>query len=42
MFDGKVPNWFHVKCFFGRHRPKAAGDVAHIDSLRWEDQQTIK
>ena len=41
MFDGKVPNWHHVKCFFGRNRPKAVGDIAHFDNLRWEDQEKL-
>jgi len=38
MFDGKMAHWFHPKCFFGRARPKAVGDIAHFDSLRWDDQ----
>lgn len=42
MFDGKVPNWFHPKCFFTRNRPKAVGDISHYDSLRWEDQEKIR
>ena len=42
MFDGKVPNWFHTKCFFTRNRPKAVGDISHFDSLRWEDQEKIR
>jgi len=41
MFDGKVPNWFHAKCFFGRNRPKAVGDIGHYDALRWEDQERV-
>lgn len=42
MFDGKVPHWYHVQCFFARNRPKAVGDISHFDSLRWEDQEKIK
>ena len=42
MFDGKVPHWYHPKCFFGRARPKAVGDISHFDSLRWEDQEEIR
>jgi hypothetical protein len=38
MFDGKMANWYHPKCFFQRARPKAVGDIANFDSLRWEDQ----
>ncbi len=41
MFDGKQAHWHHVKCFFARNRPKAVGDIAHYDSLRWEDQEKI-
>jgi hypothetical protein len=33
-----MAHWFHPKCFFGRARPKAVGDIAHFDSLRWDDQ----
>ena len=36
MFDGKVPNWFHTKCFFTRNRPKTVSDIAHFDDLRWD------
>ena len=42
MFDGKSPHWYHAKCFFMRNRPKAVGDFSHFDSLRWEDQETIR
>ena len=41
MFDGKTPNWHHVKCFFTRNRPKAVGDIGHFDQLRWEDQEQL-
>jgi hypothetical protein len=40
MFDGKMSHWYHPKCFFGRARPKGVTDIAHFDSLRWEDQVT--
>ncbi|KAK7863506.1 hypothetical protein R5R35_009060 [Gryllus longicercus] len=42
MFDGKVPHWYHFMCFFGKQRPKTTGDIAHFESLRWEDQEKIK
>ncbi|XP_047097726.1 LOW QUALITY PROTEIN: poly [ADP-ribose] polymerase [Schistocerca piceifrons] len=42
VFDGKQPNWYHFACFFVKQRPKSIGDIAHIDSLRWEDQEKIK
>ncbi|KAL1117298.1 hypothetical protein AAG570_004624 [Ranatra chinensis] len=42
VFDGKVPHWYHFMCFFGKQRPKSIADIAHYDSLRWEDQEKIK
>lgn len=43
MFDGKVPNWFHVKCFFGKRSVvKNVDDIADFDQLRWEDQEMIR
>lgn len=41
FFDGKQANWFHGNCFFTRNRPTAVGEIAHYDSLRWEDQEKI-
>jgi len=41
FFDGKQANWFHSNCFFTRNRPTAVGEIAHFDSLRWEDQEKI-
>jgi len=41
FFDGKQANWFHWNCFFMRNRPAACGEIAHFDSLRWEDQEKI-
>jgi len=41
FFDGKQANWFHSNCFFTRNRPAAVGEIAHFDSLRWEDQEKI-
>ncbi|XP_071441476.1 poly [ADP-ribose] polymerase [Hetaerina americana] len=41
-FDGKVPNWYHCMCFFGKQRPNDVVDIDGFDSLRWEDQQKIK
>jgi len=41
FFDGKQAHWFHGNCFFARNRPKAVGEVAHFDQLRWEDQEKI-
>lgn len=42
MFDGKMPNWFHYACFFGRNRVKTTADIKNFDQLRWEDQEKIK
>ncbi|KAG8225244.1 hypothetical protein J437_LFUL008781, partial [Ladona fulva] len=42
MFDGKVPNWYHSMCFFGKQRPKSVGDIDGFDSLRWDDQKKLK
>ena len=42
FFDGKQPHWFHWNCFFMRNRPTAEGEIAHFDSLRWEDQEKIR
>ncbi|XP_063601793.1 poly [ADP-ribose] polymerase 1-like [Penaeus indicus] len=42
MFDGKVPNWYHQKCFFIKQRPKTVADIANFDAVRWEDQEKIK
>jgi len=41
FFDGKQASWFHSNCFFTRNRPTAVGEIAHFDSLRWEDQEKI-
>lgn len=42
MFDGKQPNWYHFNCFFVKQRPRAVGDIAHFESIRWDDQEKIK
>ncbi|KAI8114751.1 Poly [ADP-ribose] polymerase [Lucilia cuprina] len=40
--DGKQPNWYHEKCFFTKHHPASAGDVANFENLRFEDQERVK
>lgn len=40
--DGKMERWHHANCFFQKQRPKTTGDIAHFDSIRWEDQEYIK
>ncbi|XP_052769011.1 poly [ADP-ribose] polymerase 1-like [Mya arenaria] len=42
MFDGKIPNWFHFKCFWKRARCGGTHEIYGYDGLRWEDQQKIK
>ncbi|KAF6202111.1 hypothetical protein GE061_004509 [Apolygus lucorum] len=42
VYDGKVPNWYHCMCFFGKQRPKTVGDIQHFGALRWEDQEKIR
>ncbi|XP_044742670.1 poly [ADP-ribose] polymerase isoform X2 [Chrysoperla carnea] len=41
-FDGRVPNWYHMKCFFQKQRPKALGDFEKVLNLRIEDQNKLK
>ncbi|KAJ8686796.1 hypothetical protein QAD02_022590 [Eretmocerus hayati] len=40
--DGKMERWHHADCFFQKQRPKTTGDIAHFDSIRWEDQEYIR
>lgn len=42
MFDGKVPNWYHYKCFFIKQRPSSVADIENFESLRYDDQKKIK
>ncbi|XP_068156658.1 poly [ADP-ribose] polymerase [Drosophila tropicalis] len=41
VYDGKVPNWFHVNCFFKKQRPSSAGDIKNFENLRFDDQNEI-
>ncbi|KRT82026.1 hypothetical protein AMK59_5757, partial [Oryctes borbonicus] len=41
-FDGKTPNWFHFKCFFGKQRPKSVDEIENFESLRYNDQKEIR
>eukprot|EP00118_Oscarella_pearsei_P026283 m.309715 g.309715 ORF g.309715 m.309715 type:complete len:959 (+) comp47446_c0_seq1:38-2914(+) len=41
-FDGRIPQWYHFHCFFGRSRPKSTSDIAGFSALRSGDQQKIK
>lgn len=40
--DGKQPNWFHQACFFKKQRPTSEGDIAGFESIRYEDQKSIR
>ncbi|KAL7291310.1 hypothetical protein TKK_0014913 [Trichogramma kaykai] len=40
--DGKLERWHHASCFFQKQRPGNTGDIAHFDSIRWEDQEMIR
>ncbi|KAK3578700.1 hypothetical protein CHS0354_008557 [Potamilus streckersoni] len=42
FFDGKMPNWFHERCFWKRAKVANTHDIHGFDSLRWEDQEKIK
>ncbi|CAG0896409.1 unnamed protein product [Cyprideis torosa] len=41
-FDGKIPLWHHMKCFFTKQRPNSEAEFGHFDSLRFEDQEKLK
>ncbi|KAG5673403.1 hypothetical protein PVAND_003458 [Polypedilum vanderplanki] len=40
--DGKDCHWFHLNCFFQKHRPKAIDDIDHFEEIRIEDQENIR
>ncbi|XP_037073152.1 poly [ADP-ribose] polymerase 1-like [Pollicipes pollicipes] len=42
FFDGKQASWYHFACFFKKQRPKAVADIAHFESLRFDDQEKIR
>lgn len=42
MFDGKMAQWYHFMCFFGKQRPQSVDQIEHFESLRYDDQQKIK
>eukprot|EP00117_Sycon_ciliatum_P025830 scpid32102/ scgid21352/ Poly [ADP-ribose] polymerase 1; NAD(+) ADP-ribosyltransferase 1; Poly[ADP-ribose] synthase 1 len=41
-FDGKMPTWFHIACFFKKNAISSQGDIGGFDGLRWDDQQMMK
>ncbi|XP_011882597.1 PREDICTED: poly [ADP-ribose] polymerase isoform X2 [Vollenhovia emeryi] len=42
VHDGKVPKWYHSKCFFMKQRPKSTNDIACFDEIRNADQDAIR
>ncbi|XP_014489527.1 PREDICTED: poly [ADP-ribose] polymerase [Dinoponera quadriceps] len=42
VHDGKIPRWYHFKCFFQKQRPKSTADIDCFDQIRNEDQTKIK
>ncbi|XP_076248590.1 poly-(ADP-ribose) polymerase [Calliopsis andreniformis] len=42
VHDGKIPKWYHPKCFFVKQRPKSTADFGNFDNIRWEDQKEIQ
>lgn len=41
-FDGKIPTWYHMNCFFKKVKPADAQIIKGFDDLRWDDQETIR
>ncbi|KAL0113855.1 hypothetical protein PUN28_011294 [Cardiocondyla obscurior] len=42
VHDGKIPKWYHFKCFFVKQKPKSTNDIAHFDEIRNKDQDAIR
>ncbi|KAI0984775.1 hypothetical protein GJ496_007289 [Pomphorhynchus laevis] len=43
MFDGKIPFWYHYRCFFHtKPLPTDLSDIGNLDSVRFDDQEKIK
>ncbi|CAF0764637.1 unnamed protein product [Rotaria sordida] len=41
-FDGKIPTWYHMGCFFRKVKPSDAQIIKGFDNLRWDDQEKIR
>ncbi|CAF2823534.1 unnamed protein product [Rotaria sp. Silwood2] len=41
-FDGKIPTWYHMGCFFKKVKPADAQIIKGFDNLRWDDQEIIR
>jgi hypothetical protein len=35
FFDGKVPNWYHLRCFFNKCLPHDPVQIRGFDNLRY-------
>ncbi|KYN13833.1 PREDICTED: poly [ADP-ribose] polymerase [Trachymyrmex cornetzi] len=42
VHDGKIPRWYHFKCFFSKQRPSSTNDIACFDQIRNQDQDAIQ
>ncbi|KAG5315729.1 PARP polymerase, partial [Acromyrmex insinuator] len=42
VHDGKIPRWYHFKCFFLKQRPSSTNDIACFDQIRNQDQDAIR
>ncbi|CAF1225824.1 unnamed protein product [Rotaria sp. Silwood1] len=41
-FDGKIPTWYHMGCFFKKVKPADPQIIKGFDNLRWDDQEKIR
>ncbi|XP_012538492.2 poly [ADP-ribose] polymerase [Monomorium pharaonis] len=42
VHDGKIPRWYHFKCFFTKQRPSSTDEIGCFDQIRNEDQDAIR
>jgi hypothetical protein len=41
-FDGKIPTWYHINCFFKKVKPADAQIIKGFEDLRWDDQEKLR
>ncbi|XP_036398928.1 poly [ADP-ribose] polymerase 1-like [Megalops cyprinoides] len=41
-FDGKVPHWHHLPCFWLKAAVQSPADISGFSELRWEDQEKLR
>ncbi|CAF0974380.1 unnamed protein product [Adineta steineri] len=41
-FDGKIPTWYHMTCFFKKVKPADAQIIKGYEDLRWDDQEKLR